>query len=99
MLSVLIKTTRTLLTCQCQTEDKKAEEFQILLFFWSFSSDIVAVKGLNKDLFILFTVLITGVDHVQTVRLTDVRWTLERAKRSRPAPISNFIWISGNKMS
>ena len=89
---------KTLLTCQCETE-KKAEEFQISLFFWSFSSDTVTVKGLNKVLFILFTAFITGVDHVQTVRLTGVRWTLERAKRSRPAPISNFIWISGNKMS
>ena len=39
---------KTPLTCQCETEDKKAEEFQISLFYWSFSHDIVAVKGLNN---------------------------------------------------
>ena len=30
-----------------KTEDKKAEGFQILHFYWSFSSDIMAVKGSN----------------------------------------------------
>ena len=34
-------------TCQCETEDKNADGFQILHFYWSFSSDIVAVKGLS----------------------------------------------------
>ena len=34
-------------TCQCQKEDKKASEFQISHFYWSFSSDIIAVKGLS----------------------------------------------------
>ena len=34
-------------TCQCETEDKKAEGFQISHFYWPFSSDIVAVKGLR----------------------------------------------------
>ena len=33
-------------TCQCEKDDKKAEGFQILHFYWSFSSDIMAVKGL-----------------------------------------------------
>ena len=33
-------------TCQCEKEDKKAEGFQILHFYWLFSSDIVAVTGL-----------------------------------------------------
>ena len=33
-------------TCQCKKEDKKSEGFQILHFYWSFSSDIMAVKGL-----------------------------------------------------
>ena len=42
------KTNKKTLTCQCETEDKKAEEFQISLFYWSFSHDIVAVKGLNN---------------------------------------------------
>ena len=37
---------KTPLTRQCETEDKKDEEFQISLFYWSFSSDTVAVKGL-----------------------------------------------------
>ena len=34
------------LTCQSEKEDKKAEGFQILHCYWSFSSDILAVKGL-----------------------------------------------------
>ena len=38
---------KTPLTCQCETEDKNAEEFQTLLVYWSFSSDIVAVNGLR----------------------------------------------------
>ena len=33
-------------TCQCEKEDKKAEGLGILLFYWSFSSDITTVKGL-----------------------------------------------------
>ena len=37
-------------TCQCKKEDKKAEGFQILHFHWSFSSDIMAVKGLTVTL-------------------------------------------------
>ena len=36
-------------TYQCKKEDKKAEGFQISHFYWSFSSDIMAVKGLNKS--------------------------------------------------
>jgi len=35
-----------LFTDQCEKEDKKALEFQISRFYWSFSSDIMAVKGL-----------------------------------------------------
>ena len=35
-------------TCQCENEDKKASGFQILHFYWSVSSDIMAMKGLNK---------------------------------------------------
>ena len=34
-------------TCQREKEDKKASRVQISRFYWSFSSDIVAVKGLN----------------------------------------------------
>ena len=34
-------------TCQCETEDKNTDGFQILHFYWSFSSDIMAVKGLS----------------------------------------------------
>ena len=37
-------------TCQCETEDKKAKGFRILFFYWSFSSKILAVKGLNMQL-------------------------------------------------
>ena len=33
-------------TCQCEKENKKAEGFKILHFYWPFSSDIMAVKGL-----------------------------------------------------
>ena len=32
-------------TCQCEKEKEKAEGFQISHFYWSFSSDIMAVKG------------------------------------------------------
>ena len=32
--------------CQCEKEDKRASGFQILHFYWSFSSDMAA-KGLN----------------------------------------------------
>ena len=35
-------------TCQCKNENKKAQEFQISHFYWLFSSDIMAVKGLNS---------------------------------------------------
>ena len=35
------------LTCQCEKEVKKAEGFLILHFYGSFSSDIMAVKGLT----------------------------------------------------
>ena len=35
-----------LLQSQCEKENKKAERFQILHFYWLFSSDIMAVKGL-----------------------------------------------------
>ena len=33
--------------CQCEKENKKALGFQILHFHWSFSNDLMAVKGLN----------------------------------------------------
>ena len=35
------------LTCQCEKEDEKAEGFQMSHFYWSFSSDIMAIKGLK----------------------------------------------------
>ena len=34
-------------TCQCEKEDKKTEGFQIPHFYSSFSSEIMAVKGLT----------------------------------------------------
>jgi len=34
-------------TCQCKKEEENAEGFQILHFYWSFLSDIIAVKGLR----------------------------------------------------
>ena len=33
-------------TCQCEEEDKKTYGFQISHFYWSFSSDVVAVTVL-----------------------------------------------------
>ena len=36
------------LQSQCKKENKKAEGFQISHFYWSFSSDIMAVKGLTN---------------------------------------------------
>ena len=39
-----------LFTCQCKKEDIKAQGFQILQFFWSFSNVIMAVKGLKLKL-------------------------------------------------
>ena len=44
MLYVLIKNP---FTYQCEKEDKKAEGFQISLSYWSFTNDIMAVKGLR----------------------------------------------------
>ena len=34
-------------TCQCKKEEENAEGFQILHCYWSFLSDIIAVKGLR----------------------------------------------------
>ena len=36
-------------TCQCKKEDRNSKGFHILHFYWSFSSDIVAVKGLSTQ--------------------------------------------------
>jgi len=36
-------------TCYCVKEKKRASGFEILHLYLSFSSDIVAVKGLMKD--------------------------------------------------
>ena len=36
-------------TCQCEKENKKGIRFQISHFYWSFSSDTMAVKGLIKS--------------------------------------------------
>ena len=33
-------------TSQCEIEDRSSYGFHILQFYWSFSSDIMAVKGL-----------------------------------------------------
>ena len=38
-------------TCQCEKGGKNAEGFQTSHFYWSFSSDIMAVKGLNQSFF------------------------------------------------
>ena len=35
-------------TCLCEKEDGKAHGFQIVHFYWPFSSDIMAMKGLNQ---------------------------------------------------
>ena len=34
-------------TCQCEKEGKKAQGFQVSHFYWLFSSDIMAVTGIN----------------------------------------------------
>ena len=39
-------------TRQCEKEDKKTEGFQISHFYGSFSSDVMAVKGLNRVIYI-----------------------------------------------
>ena len=45
-------------TCQCKNkEHRKAEGFQIVHFDWSFSSDIMAVKGLNHCTMLLEPVM------------------------------------------
>ena len=38
-------------TCQCKKEEENAEGFQILHFYQSFLSDIIAVKGLKAATF------------------------------------------------
>ena len=35
-----------ILSCQCEKENKKGEGFHILHLYWSFSSDITAMKDL-----------------------------------------------------
>ena len=39
------------LTCRCEEEDKKAEEFQISQLYWLFSIDMMAVKGLISTVY------------------------------------------------
>ena len=39
--------------CQCEKEDRNSLEFKIWHFYWSFSSDVMAVKGLNTWLDII----------------------------------------------
>ena len=34
-------------SCQCEKEDKEAEGSQMWHLYWSFSSDVMAVKGLE----------------------------------------------------
>ena len=60
-----------LFTCQCENEDKKVKGLQILHFYWSFSSDIMAVKGLST----MFTGHRVGDE-------TDVQ-----KKQAKPAPV------------
>ena len=38
----------SLFTCQCKNENRKAQGFKISHFHCSFSSDIMAVKGLSR---------------------------------------------------
>ena len=35
-------------TCECEIEKEKPEAFQISPFYWPFSNDIMAVKGLRS---------------------------------------------------
>ena len=41
-------------TYQCEKEKKMAYGFQILSFYWLCSSDIMAVKGLIKDMVVVY---------------------------------------------
>ena len=43
-----MRSDENLFTCLCEKEDKKAQGFQIWQFYWSFSNDIMAVKGLRQ---------------------------------------------------
>ena len=38
---------KNLFTCQCEKKDEKAKGLQIWPFYWSFPSDVMAVKALN----------------------------------------------------
>ena len=61
-------------TCQCKKDDKKAQRFPMSHFYWSFSSNIMAVKGLNMHtnicrLYIYnFYTLIHSFIHTRPVR-------------------------------
>ena len=44
---------------QCETEDKKADGFRISHFDWLFSSDIMAVMGLNT-IYIVHSTCLSG---------------------------------------
>ena len=71
-------------TCLCNKEDEKAEGFQIWYFYWSLSSDIMAVKGFIRQLLFKVSVLFwSSIFH---------SW-LTFAKRVRNAPecIVNLI--------
>ena len=50
-------------TRQCQTESKKASGFQISYFYWSFSGDTMAVKGL------IYTHFTFGAGSAQSVEV------------------------------
>ena len=51
MFSMLCVLTKTLSHAGAKKENKKAEGFQVLHFYWSFSNDIMAVKGLKPSIF------------------------------------------------
>ena len=87
-------------TCQCEKQDKKDEGFQISRFYWSFSSDIVTVKGLIKIFLlskILFTVL-SAFTHTQAPAHT-ITYTVHNLQPIRDCICIFCYWGSSDVSS
>ena len=75
-------------TCQCEKEDKKAYGFQISHFYWSFSSDTMAVKVLIVSC--LYTIVRVDLSFLSYSFLWCVRACVRACLR---ACVS--VWVSG----
>ena len=69
-------------------KDKRAEGFQILHFHWSFSSDIMAVKGLKQTL--LFSRFLKAATHEV------VTFTEDKVKPAKQIPWNNPVTSNRN---